>query len=702
MDTEPEQKLCESFCVYKRLKFSPSKGTGGILMHRHCRREGWICAAFAACLLVVSAGCGGSSSTTSSGVITVVISPTAATIPVNTSQQFVASVSNAKDTSVTWQVNGTAGGSATYGTVSSTGTYTAPSAVPSGSITVTAVANADTSKTATAAVTVTNANKLTVTPAQATVAAGGQQTFSVALGTSSIDAAWSLSCQSNVSGACGTISSGGVYTAPLSPPPGQLVSITASSKNNTANPAYAPVTVTFGNGTIGNGSSPAQYSFELTGRSGGQPFTEAGSITFDGKGAITGGIEDRGGATPIMITGGSYVADAQGRVSATIHTDTGGDEGWQITLVNHSHAVVMRVDSVIARGNLDLQNSAQFGQPLSGNFSFHLEKRTTAPIPFSAIVGSLTLDSNGAVTAGALDSNNGGGVTSSPSVSGSSTAPDANGRGTLTLSSGLGTQMFAYYVVSSTAAKLIEIDGASGLAGGIAGRSPSAVTVDQLAGNYAFVFHGATSSGALGQGGTFSADANGNVSVSSFDTSTDTGAQLGNFFSATFSTPDSATGRTEVTFPAGGSTLRYVLYPASLTHQILFLEIDGSSVTTGMATRQGGIVNGTTAPSVSGQFAILAGETSGSLQRTITGFFTPASVSTGALDINDAGNVTLGDVLQSSSFSVTSQYGRGKIQLQTGSLPATGYTTYLVDSSTVLILETDRKGVVTGEMQNQY
>jgi hypothetical protein len=348
-------------------------------------------------------------------VITVVISPTAATLPVNTSQQFVASVSNAKDTTVTWQVNGTAGGSATYGTISSTGTYTSPNTVPSGSITVTAVANADTSQTATAAVTVTNANKLTVTPSQATVAAGGQQTFSVALGTSSIDAAWSLSCQSNVSGACGTISSSGVYTAPLSPPPGQLVSITASSKNNTANPAYAPVTVTFGNGTLGNGSSPAQYSFELTGRSGGQPFTEAGSITFDGKGAITGGIEDRGGSTPIKITGGTYASDAQGRVSATIQTDTGGDEGWQITLVNHSHAVVMRADTsgtVIAQGDLDLQNSAQFAQPLSGNFSFHVEKRTAAAIPFSAIVGSLTLDRSGAVSSWALDSFNGGAFTS--------------------------------------------------------------------------------------------------------------------------------------------------------------------------------------------------------------------------------------------------------------------------------------------------
>src|SRR5512133_4220817 len=58
-------------------------------------------------------GCGGSSSsTTTSGTIGITVNPASATIPINTSVQFSATVSNADDTSVTWQVNETTGGSA--------------------------------------------------------------------------------------------------------------------------------------------------------------------------------------------------------------------------------------------------------------------------------------------------------------------------------------------------------------------------------------------------------------------------------------------------------------------------------------------------------------------------------------------------------------------------------------------------------------
>src|SRR5262249_28055192 len=149
----------------------------------------------------------------------ITVAPSSVTLPVSTSQQFTATVSHSSNTDVTWQVNGTTSGSVTYGTISTSGLYTAPTTVPSSAVTVTAIAKADTSKTATASVTVTNATNLVVSPAEATIAAGGQQTFSATLGSNKIDAAWSISCQSSTPGACGAISSSGVYTAPLSPPP---------------------------------------------------------------------------------------------------------------------------------------------------------------------------------------------------------------------------------------------------------------------------------------------------------------------------------------------------------------------------------------------------------------------------------------------------------------------------------------------------
>src|SRR6266481_375306 len=225
-------------------------------------------AALVTFFLILVAGCGGGSSTSTTDPVTIAISPTTVTLPVSTSQQFSAPISNSTNTSVTWQVNGTTGGSATFGTISTSGLYTAPSSVPTSAITVTAIAQADTTKTASATVTATNSTRIVVGPVQATVAAGGQQTFTATLGSAAVDATWSLSCQNATAGSCGTVSATGVYTAPLSPPPGQSVALVANSTNNTANPGNANIVVTFGSGTLFG-----PYSFALTGLDAAQPFS---------------------------------------------------------------------------------------------------------------------------------------------------------------------------------------------------------------------------------------------------------------------------------------------------------------------------------------------------------------------------------------------------------------------------------------------
>ncbi|MBZ5543590.1 MAG: hypothetical protein LAO07_07910, partial [Acidobacteriia bacterium] len=87
--------------------------------------------------------------------VTITISPTTAALVVGGTAQFTASVHNTSNTAVTWQVNDTAGGDATVGTISSAGLYTAPAAVPSpATVTVKAVSQADTTKSASATVTI--------------------------------------------------------------------------------------------------------------------------------------------------------------------------------------------------------------------------------------------------------------------------------------------------------------------------------------------------------------------------------------------------------------------------------------------------------------------------------------------------------------------------------------------------------------------
>src|SRR5437763_11047046 len=88
--------------------------------------------------------------------VRVTISPAGVTLAVNSTQQFGASVSGVPDTAVQWGVNGLGGGDRTVGTISESGLYTAPSAVPSpNTVTVTATSQADTSESASASVTIT-------------------------------------------------------------------------------------------------------------------------------------------------------------------------------------------------------------------------------------------------------------------------------------------------------------------------------------------------------------------------------------------------------------------------------------------------------------------------------------------------------------------------------------------------------------------
>jgi hypothetical protein len=83
---------------------------------------------------------------TKAGPIKVTVSPSSATVPSGGTQQFSATVTNTSNTSVTWSASG--------GSISSSGLFTAPTVTGDTAVTIKAVSVADTSKSATAAVTV--------------------------------------------------------------------------------------------------------------------------------------------------------------------------------------------------------------------------------------------------------------------------------------------------------------------------------------------------------------------------------------------------------------------------------------------------------------------------------------------------------------------------------------------------------------------
>ncbi len=107
---------------------------------------------------------GGTGSTSSSGTTTdtgtgagpaasISISPSSTTVTLSGTQQFTASVTGASSTTVSWAVNGVAGGSAATGTITSNGLYTASTP---GTYTVTATSASDASLVASAMVNVPN------------------------------------------------------------------------------------------------------------------------------------------------------------------------------------------------------------------------------------------------------------------------------------------------------------------------------------------------------------------------------------------------------------------------------------------------------------------------------------------------------------------------------------------------------------------
>ncbi|MGC2196854.1 MAG: hypothetical protein WA628_19425 [Terriglobales bacterium] len=96
--------------------------------------------------------------------VSVSVSPSPVTVPINATQQFAAAVSGTTNKLVAWSVTGTGCSGDDCGTINSSGLYAAPDSIPNPpTVTVTATSAADPTKAGTAAVTITdNANsKLT-------------------------------------------------------------------------------------------------------------------------------------------------------------------------------------------------------------------------------------------------------------------------------------------------------------------------------------------------------------------------------------------------------------------------------------------------------------------------------------------------------------------------------------------------------------
>lgn len=169
----------------------------------------------AAAAFLTSCGGGG----TASGGVTVSVAPATANVVVGQTLPFSATVTGATNTSVAWSVRG----GSPNGTISTSGVYMAPPAVPSpAQVAIVATSQADSTKTGTAIVTVVASSgtvSVSVSPATPTVALFGTQQFTAKVtGSSNQAVTWQVNGATGGNRQFGFISSTGLYVAPSGVP----------------------------------------------------------------------------------------------------------------------------------------------------------------------------------------------------------------------------------------------------------------------------------------------------------------------------------------------------------------------------------------------------------------------------------------------------------------------------------------------------
>jgi hypothetical protein len=742
------------------------------------RSSGWMARALAGIAVVLAAGCGlascgGGSSTT---VTSVSISPTSITVPLNTQTTFTAVVNLANSTvstttTVSWEVNGVAGGDSSVGTITSDpdnqleGIYTAPTSVPSqtisgvtqvGQVAVTAVTTQTTTSKGqsttgtvtsnTAIVTVGSGAGLTVSPTTPTVPAGATQQFTVLLnGLNDPNATWTVT-PSTPAGTYGSITSTGLYTAPLSPPPGGTVTITATDPAATQ-PATSTVTVSYSDHSL-----TGPYAFSYTGNDSQGLLAAAGSFVADGNGHFTSGVEDVSsfltGVKTVEFNSSSstYVIGADGRGTANIVTNL-GQSTWDFALTTTGHAQITRMDSNAAGGGtIDQQSLAALSNNvavISGPYVFNL---LGADATFNALglAGKFTASGSGTIpdSASIIDVNDNGitspaGIhTSDTSLAGSyefDPVYTGTGRGLLTLTStstGASAREYAFYAVSSPASgattdvvvrlHLIEIDSLAFVAGDMYAAPAGSTAL--TAGTYVFTGGGQVPAGAYASGGVFASSGSGGITGGNFDANSDGTYNNGPAINACSSyTTDTTTGRIDLKMYTGSgacpatpnaSTSEYAVYQTSQGTALL-LEIDENALSTGTAYQQCVPPAAACSSSVSlvaGSFAIgsigqgIFHNDASAYQPDYSGQLSISSaITAGTLDINTFGTPSPSDPVSASSLASAAANGRGTATLTTSD-PASTFKLvyYLIDDNTALIFDQDTSPIAIGIIARQF
>jgi hypothetical protein len=403
--------------------------------------------------------------------VVMTVSPADQDVKVGETQQYTVTVQNAIDSHVNWTVSGAGCTGAACGTISSTGLYTAPSAVPNPpAITVKATSAEDPLASASVQATVVSVVGLALSPPRVLVAVGTSYQFGAFVtGTTNTAVDWTLSGAACSGAACGTIGPTGLYTAPPAVPSFDEVTVTATSVVDPAKSATATVRILASNAGKLNGG----YSFLYQGFALGAPGATAGMFMADGQGNLTYGISDRawpdavgGNLVGARFTGTYQVGDDNrgllylhsavfGDVTLAFALNAAGDEAF----IQPFFDVTTRLLGKLVKLDLPVSDNSA----ITGDYVFQWLGADAAGNRRGAL-GRLHADGYGVITTGKLDINNGTSVLEDLALTGSYSV-SWDGRATMTLVvPTVGTIHLVAYALTSDRFFMMSIDTVSGSA----------------------------------------------------------------------------------------------------------------------------------------------------------------------------------------------------------------------------------------------
>ncbi|HWZ56376.1 MAG TPA: hypothetical protein VNZ63_09920 [Verrucomicrobiae bacterium] len=708
-----------------------------------------------------------SSSTTSTSTctdpvtnISITISPATVSVNVVTEQQFQVSIQGGTNSIPTWEVNGVQGGSDAAGHIDSNGLYHAPVAQPTpNTVTVSVGTSQDPQLSASSTVTITpapvvsitwNVNSTTCTnsststsaipscPTPTTSGTANTATFTASeTGGVTNTIVWSVGPVGGLpieggNSTLGTINANGVFSAPATPPIGQVVTVTASAQDSPTSSASLDITI--------SGYSPSslqgQFVFSLSGSNASGHFFRAGSFTADSAGTLSSVVEDvnpaPGGTGNPIIRTGAYTLGLDGRGQLSFN-DGLTPAKFDFVLVNSGQLQIIGFDSSgTASGQANAQDASTFSAPLSALNGIYV-------FDFSGVhganalsqIGEFAADGAGNITLGLIDTNDGGTTSAAPfQIYGSKTpctpssppalssyAVSANGRGTLTLNTVDSTcatgpsYVLTFYVVSRGGAKFVGTDSVRQVGGYTSQQTPGATfNLSTLGGSFAFLLAGSGPGGPLATAGNFAPDGSGHLASGVLDENVNgtpaanlafqpNGTNVGTYTLA-------SNGRGTLTFATTGRTYRLVFYLGQVgTNTTAVLqETDSGIASDGNFTLQQSAAF--TLASILSNYAIQTSSTSGGLLQVITGQVGAdgaGAIKAGSVvDINTGGTTLTPPAGQTVTGSYTAPAASGRSVLTLSPINPVGYAAYVVNPSEVYLLGIQPGQLAAGVLLRQF